>query len=123
MTPIDEYLAELPRDQRLALQRLRAQIRAILPDAEECISYQIPAFRYNGRVIVWFGAGAHHCAFYPGGVVQEYQDELEGFETSKGTIRFQPDKPIPPAVVRKLVKARAAAPKKKKQPSRTRRHR
>ncbi len=123
MTPIDEYLAELPRDQRLALQRLRAQIRAILPDAEECISYQIPAFRYNGRVIVWFGAGAHHCAFYPGGVVQDYKDELEGFEISKGTIRFQPDKPIPPAVVRKLVKARAAAHEKKKQPSRTRRHR
>jgi len=59
-------------------------------------------------MLVWFGATTNHCAFYPGGLVQDFKDELERFETSKGTIRFQPDHPLPTALVRKLVKARIA---------------
>jgi uncharacterized protein YdhG (YjbR/CyaY superfamily) len=66
----------------------------------------MPAFRHDGKVLVWFGAGAHHCAFYSGAVVQSLAHELAGYETSKGTIRFQPDRPLPAALVRKLVKAR-----------------
>jgi uncharacterized protein YdhG (YjbR/CyaY superfamily) len=105
---IDEYLAALSADKRAALQRLRQIIRAVAPRAEECISYQIPAFRLDGRMLVWFGAGANHCAFYPGAVVEAHLRELEGFDTSKGTIRFQPDNPLPATLVRKLVKARIA---------------
>ncbi len=103
---IDEYLATLSDDKRAALEKLRKTIRAALPGAEECISYQLPAFRFEGRVLVWFGAASNHCAFYPGAVVEAHKDELKDYEISKGTIRFQPDKPLPAALVRKLLKAR-----------------
>jgi uncharacterized protein YdhG (YjbR/CyaY superfamily) len=78
--------------------------------AEECISYQIPAFRLDGRMLVGFGATASHCAFYPmsASTVEAHKDELKGYDTSKGTIRFQTDKPLAIALVRKLVKARIA---------------
>jgi uncharacterized protein YdhG (YjbR/CyaY superfamily) len=105
---IDEYLAALPGDQRAALEKLRKTIRAAAPGVEECISYGLAGFKLHGKALVWIGAGAQHCALYPGGIVAEYQDELEGYETSKGTIRFQPDHPLPAAFVRKLVKAKIA---------------
>ncbi len=105
---VEGYLARLPDDQRAALQRLRRAILAAAPGAEECISYGLPAFRFRGRMLVWFGATATHCSFYPGGVVEACKAELEAFDTSKGTVRFQPDKPLPGTVVRKLVKARIA---------------
>src|SRR5437867_4506658 len=105
---IDEYLAALSTEQRVALERLRKAIRAAAPRVEECISYQLPAFRLDGRMLVWFGAAAHHCSFYPGAVVQAYEDELDGYEISKGTIRFQPDRPLPASLVKKLLKARIA---------------
>jgi uncharacterized protein YdhG (YjbR/CyaY superfamily) len=105
---IDAYLAALSADKRAALERLRRTIHAAAPRAEECISYQIPAFRLDGRMLVWFGAGKNHCAFYPGGVVDAFKSELRDFRTSKGTVRFQPDHPLPAALVRKLVKARIA---------------
>lgn len=105
---IDDYLARVSSGQRAALNRLRKAIRAAAPRAEECISYQLPAFRLDGRMLVWFGAGTNHCAFYPGAVVQAFKSELLDYKTSKGTIRFQPDHPIPAALVRKLVKARIA---------------
>jgi len=105
---IDEYLAGVSSDKRAALQRLRKTIRAAAPRAEETISYQMPGFRLDGRMLVWFAAAAHHCSFFPGGGVAKYKDELKGYGTSKGTIRFQPDKPIPAALIRKIVKARVA---------------
>ena len=106
---VDGYLQALTSDKREALERLRRAIHAALPGAEECISYQLPAFRYKGRVLVWFGAGANHCAFYPGGVVEAFGKELKDYDTSKGTIRFQPDTPLPAALVGKIVRARIAA--------------
>src|SRR6266508_3845676 len=107
---IDDYLAALSDDKRAALEKLRKTIRAAAPKAEECISYQLPAFRLNGRMLVGFGAAAKHCAFYPmsSSIVEAYKDELKDYDTSKGTIRFQADKPLPAALVRKLVKARIA---------------
>lgn len=105
---INEYLATVSSDQRTALNRLRRAIRAAAPRAEECISYSMPAFRLDGRMLVWFGAGANHCAFYPGAIVLTFKRELEDYHTSKGTIRFQPDHPLPAGLVRKLVKARIA---------------
>ena len=107
-TTIDEYLSRVSDDKRAALERLRETIRGVVPTAEECISYQMPAFRHDGRVLVYFAAAANHCAFYPGGMVNDFKDELEGYETSKGTIRFQPEHPLPAWLVRKIVKARVA---------------
>jgi uncharacterized protein YdhG (YjbR/CyaY superfamily) len=106
---IDEYLAALNADQRAALERLRKVIRAAAPQAEECISYQLPAYRCNGMLVA-FGAAAKHCAFYPmsSSTVEDLKDELKAYETSKGTIRFQPEKPLPAALVRKIVKLRLA---------------
>ena len=105
---IDEYLAPLPPEKWAALQRLRRHIKAAAPGAEECISYGIPAFRLDGKLLVHFGAAAKHCAFYPGAVVESHRDELKHYDTSKGTVRFQPDTPLPAALVRKLVKAQIA---------------
>src|SRR3989475_89613 len=106
----DEYLAGVNADQRAALEALRRTIRAVAPKAEEYISYGLAAFRLNGRPLVAFGASAKHCAFYPmnSTTVKAFQEQLEGFETSKGTIRFQADNPLPAALVRKLVKTRIA---------------
>ena len=106
---IDEYLAALSDDKRAALEKLRKTIRAAAPKAEECISYQLAAFRQNGMLVA-FGATANHCAFYlmSSSTVAAHKDELKDYDTSKGTIRFQADKPLPAALVRKLVKARIA---------------
>jgi uncharacterized protein YdhG (YjbR/CyaY superfamily) len=106
---IDEYLARLNGDQRAALQKLRKTIRAAAPKAEECISYQIAAFRLNG-MLVGFGATPKHCAFYlmSASTVAAFANELKDYDTSKGTIRFHPGHPLPAGLVRKLVKARIA---------------
>jgi uncharacterized protein YdhG (YjbR/CyaY superfamily) len=106
---IDEYLAALSDDQRAALEKLRKTIRAAAPKAEECISYQLAAFRQNGMLVA-FGATEKHCAFYlmSSSTVAAHKDELKDYDTSKGTIRFRADKPLPAALVRKLVKARIA---------------
>jgi uncharacterized protein YdhG (YjbR/CyaY superfamily) len=112
---IDEYLGRLGEEQRGALERVRKIIRSAVPGAEECISYQLPTFRLNGRLLVAFGAAAKHCAFYPmsGATIAEYKNDLKGFDVSKGTIRFTVDKPMPAALVRKLVKARIAENKRR----------
>jgi uncharacterized protein YdhG (YjbR/CyaY superfamily) len=107
---INEYLAGVRADQRAALRRLRSAIRAAAPSAEECMSYQLPAFRLAGRMLVWFGAATNHCAFYPGSsAIEAHRDELSDYPVSKGTVRFQPGNPLPATLVRKLVKARIAA--------------
>jgi uncharacterized protein YdhG (YjbR/CyaY superfamily) len=107
---IDEYLVGVNADHRDALQKLRETIHGVAPKAEECISYGIPAFRLNGRSLVFFGAWANHCAFYPGSsaTLKKFRNELRNFQTSKGTLRFSPDKPMPVALVKKLLKARIA---------------
>jgi uncharacterized protein YdhG (YjbR/CyaY superfamily) len=107
---IDEYFSGVKADQRVALEKLRKIIRASAPKAEECISYGIPAFRLNGRALVFFGAWANHCSFYPGNstALKKFRSDLKGFQITKGTIRFSPDNPLPLALVKKLVKARIA---------------
>lgn len=105
----DEYLAALPDPQRKALQKLRATIRAAAPDAEECISYRLAAFEKDGKLVA-YGATAKHCAFFPMNAtsVAAHAAELVAWSTSKGTIRFQPDQPLPAALVKKIVKERLA---------------
>jgi uncharacterized protein YdhG (YjbR/CyaY superfamily) len=104
------YLAGTKVEQRACLKQLRKIIRAVAPTAEEGISYGLATFRLNGRPLAAFGAWANHCAFYPmsSATVKAFQDQLKGFETSKGAIRFTPEKPLPVALVKKLVKARIA---------------
>jgi uncharacterized protein YdhG (YjbR/CyaY superfamily) len=107
---VDGYLAALPADQRAALERLRRTIRAAAGDAQECIRYGLPAFELDGRPLVYFGAAAEHCSFYPGSgaAVAAFAEELAGYDTSKGTIRFTPRAPLPAGLVRRIVKARIA---------------
>ena len=107
---IDEYLAGANAEQRVVLGKLRRTIHSAAPGAEEYIGYGLAGFKLNGRPLVYFGAWENHCALYAASpaVQKKFQKELKGFEVSKGTIRFTPDKPLPTALVKKLVKARIA---------------
>jgi uncharacterized protein YdhG (YjbR/CyaY superfamily) len=106
---IDEYLSCLDEPKKTALERLRKTIKAIAPTARECISYGVPTFKLNGKMLVSFGAAAKHCALYPGAYpIASCKDDLAAYDTSKGTVRFPTDKPLPATLVRKLVKARLA---------------
>jgi uncharacterized protein YdhG (YjbR/CyaY superfamily) len=107
---IDDYLATVDADKQAVLQKLRKTIKSIVPKAEECFSYGLPAFRLNGKPIAAFAAAAKHCAYYPmsGSVIAALKEELKDYETSKGAIRFQAAKPLPVALVRKLIKTRLA---------------
>ena len=117
---IDEYLEPLSSEKRAALEKLRKAIQAAAPGAQECISYGIPALRVDGRLLVAFGAAANHCAFYPGAhPVKAHEDELKSYDTSKGTIRFRADRPLPATLVRRLVRTRIAE-RGARQPARAR---
>jgi len=113
----DEYLAAVPEPARSTLTRIRAVIRsAVPPEATEAISYRIPTFRYKGP-LVGFAAFPNHCSFFPmsSSVLERFENDLQGLETSKGTIRFPVDKPLSAALVKKVVKARIAQNELKKQ--------
>ena len=103
-----EYLATLPSKQRSALQKLRRAIKAAAPGLEEYMAYGIPSFRLDGKYLLSYGAGARHCAFYPGSVVQKAKNDLKDYTIAKGTVRFSPEKPLPDRLVRKLVRLRLA---------------
>lgn len=104
---IDDYLVMLPVETREALEKLRGIIRAAAPEAEEVISYQMPAFKYKGS-LVGFAAFKNHCSFFPmnSKTVEAFKNELKAYKTSKGTIQFTLEKPLPAALVKKIVKAR-----------------
>jgi uncharacterized protein YdhG (YjbR/CyaY superfamily) len=107
---IDEYLAGVPEPARNTLSKVRAMIRAAAPsDATEVISYGMPAFKYKGSLVA-FAAFSNHCSLFPMGsaAIEKFKKELEGYQTSKGTIRFPVDKPLPAALLKKIVKARVA---------------
>jgi uncharacterized protein YdhG (YjbR/CyaY superfamily) len=112
---VDEYLAGVPQPARSTLNKIRAAIRsAVPPEATETISYGMPAFKYKG-VLVWFAAFSNHCSLFPtASVIEAFKNELKGFATSKGTIQFPTDKPLPTALVKKVVKARVAQIESKK---------
>ena len=104
---VADYLSQVPEPQREALERLRRTIKSIVPDAVEAISYQIPTFKLNGRMLVSYAAFKHHCSFFPGaGPIEMHADDLKSFQTSKGTIQFTPEHPLSTALVKKLVKTR-----------------
>jgi len=106
---IDEFLTLLSDDKRSALEKLRKNIRAVAPKAEECISYGVPTFKLGGKMLVSFGAAKKHCSFYPGALpIETHKEALKGYSLSKGTVRFSTVAPLPSALVRKLVKTRMA---------------
>jgi uncharacterized protein YdhG (YjbR/CyaY superfamily) len=112
---VDEYIAGVPELARSTLNKLRSTIRsAVPPEAIEIISYGIPAFKCK-RVLVWFAAFSNHCSLFPtASVIEAFKDDLTGFSTSKGTIHFPTDKPLPATLIKKLVKARVAQDESKK---------
>ena len=112
---IDQYLARVPQPARAMLEEMRAVIRAAVPpEATETISYRIPAFRHH-EILVWFAGFRDHCSLFPkASVIERFRKELEGYTTSKGTIHFPLDKPLPVALVRKIVEARVAETAHKK---------
>ena len=107
-TTVDAYLAALPEEQRLALEGLRATIRAAAPEAVEGIAYAMPSFKYRGRPLAYFGAAKNHVALY-GLVSEAHHEELSGYVTSKGTIRFTLQKPLPESLVKALIVERMQA--------------
>lgn len=104
---IDSYLAAVPQDMKPVLEKLRHAIKQAAPEAEEVISYGMPAFKYHG-MLVYFAAFKNHCSFFPasGLLIKEMATELAAYKTSKGTIQFTIDKPLPAALVKKMVKMR-----------------
>ena len=112
---VDEYLARVSEPARTTLNKVREVIRSIAPpEATECVSYGIPTFKYNG-MLASYAAFSDHCSLFPGaGPTVEFKNELKNFQTSKGTIRFAPDKPLQATLLKKLVKSRIAANERKK---------
>ena len=112
---VDHYFARVPEPARGALTKIRAAIRSVVPpESTEIISYGIPAFKQK-RVLVWYAAFSDHCSLFPtAAVVEEFKDELKGYSTSKGTIHFPLSKPVPLALIKKLVKGRVRQEEAKK---------
>lgn len=104
---VDEYLENLPQDQKVVLQKLRSIIKNAAPKAQECISYQIPAYKQNGPVI-YFAAFKNHLSIYPvtGRVKEELHEELKPYLAAKASLHFTVDKPLPESLVKKFIKIR-----------------
>jgi len=107
-TSVENYLAALPQESRAALERLRRTIKAAAPEATETISYMMPAFRDHGRLLVSYAAFKDHCSLFPMSmkVIETHKEELKSYLSGRGTIRFTTAKPLPRALVRKIVKER-----------------
>ena len=106
---VEEYLAAVPEPARSTLEKVRSVIRSVVPaDTTEVISYRIPAFRHK-KIVVWYAAFSEHCSLFPtAAVIGKFKDELRAYTISKGTIQFPVDKPLPVALLKKIVKARLA---------------
>jgi uncharacterized protein YdhG (YjbR/CyaY superfamily) len=105
---IDEYLAGLDEPKRTTLQKLRQTIHSVIPDAEETISYGMPAFRLEGKIVAGFAAFKNHLAFLPhsGSTFRALSDDLAGYESTDGSLHFPIDKPLPKVLVKKLIATR-----------------
>ena len=106
---VTDYIAAQPAAARAALKRLRSTIRKAMPRAEEVISYSIPAYKLNGRVVIFFAGWKQHYSIYPAtdGLAEAFKDELAPYEISKGTIRFPLSEPVPVKLIERIAKFRA----------------
>jgi len=106
---VDDYLIELPDNVFIVLENIRQQIKFLVPDAEETISYHVPSYKFKG-MLVGFGASKNHCSFFvmSSTLLKEFEEEIKDFDTSTGTIRFIPEKPIPNELITRIVMARVA---------------
>lgn len=112
---VDAYLAKVPEPARTTLEKLRATIRSVVPaETTEGISYGMPAFRYKGGLVA-YAAFKQHCSFFPmqASLIDDMKEELKNYRTSKGTLQFPLDKPLPASLVKKMVKARIAENERK----------
>jgi len=109
-TPIDDYLRTVPEDRRRSLVDLRAKIRSVVPAAEECLSYRIPAFRLHGAIVAGFHATKKGCSYFPfsGSTLRTVAPFVRAYDRTKSALHFTPDKPLPMTLVRRLIKARMA---------------
>ncbi len=109
-SPIDAYLATLPPAQHEALQHLRAQVHGLVPEAVETMSYGMPAFRLNGRMLLWFAGWKAHCSIYPltGAFLEANTDALKAYRRTRGSLHFAPEAPLPETLVERMVQARVA---------------
>jgi uncharacterized protein YdhG (YjbR/CyaY superfamily) len=109
-TPIDDYLRTVPEDRRRSLEDFRAKIRSVVPEAEECISYRIPAFRLHGAIVAGFHATKKGCSYFPfsGSTLKTVARFVRAYDQTKSALHFAPDKPLPITLVRRLIKARMA---------------
>ena len=105
-TSHDEYLSNINEPQYTLMQKLRATIRSTCPDAEEVMSFWMPAFKYKGRLLVWYSVAKEWCSFYPwtNSIAVRLKDELQNFSTSRGSIRFTPANPLTATLIKKIVK-------------------
>jgi uncharacterized protein YdhG (YjbR/CyaY superfamily) len=117
---VEDYFAGVPEPARVALHKLRSAIRAVVPaDATEVISYKIPAFKHSG-ILLWYAAFSNHCSLFPtASVIKAFEHELKGFSASKGTVHFPLDKPLPVALIKKMVKLRVAESESKRSKKRS----
>jgi uncharacterized protein YdhG (YjbR/CyaY superfamily) len=106
ITNIDEYIAGYPKNIQEILEQVRKAIAEVVPDAKEKISYGIPTFELSGKNLVHFGAYPKHIGFYPGGIVTMFEKELKSYKTSKGTVQFPINKPMPVDLIQKITKFR-----------------
>jgi uncharacterized protein YdhG (YjbR/CyaY superfamily) len=115
---IDEYLAHVSADRRKTLEQLRQTIRSIVPNAEECISYQIPAFRLDGRIVAGFKATQKGCSYYPfsGSTLGAVANDIAGYSQTRSALHFDADRPLATRLVRKLLAARIAEPSRRPTP-------
>jgi len=121
-TPIDDYLRTVPEDRRRALEDLRAKIRLAVPEAEECISYRLPAFRVRGAIVAGFHATRKGCSYFPfsGSTLATVAPFVGAYDRTKSALHFAADEPLPMTLVRRLVKARLAEIEARSQPRRSR---
>ena len=105
---VDDYLAELDEAKRGSLEAVRRSILVVIPEAEQCLSYGMPAFKVEGKTVAGFAAFKNHLSYFPhsGSVLAELADELTGYERTKGALHFRIDEPLPAGLVRKLIRTR-----------------
>lgn len=108
--PTDAYLATLPADQRDALENVRAEVRRLVPEADEAMSYGMPVFKLGGQALIWFAGWKEHCSLYPltDSFLADHGTEFAGFRRTKGSVHFTPDAPLPDDLLEAMVRARVA---------------